>query len=288
MRTLVRHLMLCRPVLVDDMVRSCQMARVPAAVDAALQAICHMCSSPELQQQLLRSRVLAFVVPLLLGYDTTTGGAEVQLGEVLRRGSPAIFQLPMQRSNMQVRSVAFTEQGRLCVWGCLQGAGFRGAPAAGVPHHHEGCRGAGRGGGSCVEAAQLSSSCPCSTATCMWTLLRKATSACMWMLCWSGCLWAADTKQPIRSHAVQGASMRPPAYRLTACSRCLPGQALSSHPWSAAGGQEAAGAAGSTRPGQAGRSSARGAGHPGLHRGPGPAEPPADAPPGSHAVRGGP
>ena len=59
-----------------------------------------MCSSPELQQLLLRSRVLAHVVPLLLAYDTTTEGA--QLPEDIASSS-AVFGLPMQRSNMQAR-----------------------------------------------------------------------------------------------------------------------------------------------------------------------------------------
>ena len=87
---------------------ACLLDRMPAAVEAGLQAIIHASTSPELQQLLLQRNVLAHVVPLLLEYDTTTGQDEASTPQVLTGPEdstsrlPAIFQLPMQRSNVQV------------------------------------------------------------------------------------------------------------------------------------------------------------------------------------------
>jgi len=57
--------------LLRDVVRSLGFERCPALVDAALVAVAHMASSPALQEGLLRAGVLAWAVPLLLGYDGT-------------------------------------------------------------------------------------------------------------------------------------------------------------------------------------------------------------------------
>ena len=87
---------------------ACRLERVPAAVEAALQATIHMCTAQELQQLLLQRNVLAHVVPLLLEYDSTTGTEEASSLQILSGPGdsasrlPSIFQLPMQRSNVQV------------------------------------------------------------------------------------------------------------------------------------------------------------------------------------------
>lgn len=51
--------------------RCCALTRAPAAVDAALVAICHLAASSQLQNQLLEAGVLPYIVPLLLSYDVT-------------------------------------------------------------------------------------------------------------------------------------------------------------------------------------------------------------------------
>lgn len=51
--------------------RCCELSRAPAAVDAALMAICHMAASPALQQLLLEVGALPYLIPLLLEYDVT-------------------------------------------------------------------------------------------------------------------------------------------------------------------------------------------------------------------------
>ncbi|KAK9822709.1 hypothetical protein WJX81_005943 [Elliptochloris bilobata] len=60
-----------RPALVGDIVRACGLERATAAVEAALQAITQMAALPALQELLLEAGVLAWVVPLLFGYDAT-------------------------------------------------------------------------------------------------------------------------------------------------------------------------------------------------------------------------
>ncbi|KAF8069423.1 GRV2 [Scenedesmus sp. PABB004] len=57
--------------LVADIVKCCGLQRAPAAVDAALVAICHLAAAPALQEALLEVGVLPHVVPLLLEYDVT-------------------------------------------------------------------------------------------------------------------------------------------------------------------------------------------------------------------------
>lgn len=51
--------------------RCCGLERAPAAVDAAIVAICYLGASPKLQHMLLESGALAVLVPLLLQYDVT-------------------------------------------------------------------------------------------------------------------------------------------------------------------------------------------------------------------------
>ena len=99
-----------RPHLVGDIVWACRLERVPAAVEAALQAAIHMSPAPELQELLLQRSVLAHMVPLLLEYDPTTGPEEAAPQILTAPGDsafrlPHIFQLPMQRSNVQVRGM---------------------------------------------------------------------------------------------------------------------------------------------------------------------------------------
>ncbi|WIA30400.1 hypothetical protein OEZ86_000485 [Tetradesmus obliquus] len=57
--------------LLADIVKCCELSRAPAAVDAALMAICHMAASPALQQLLLEVGALPYLIPLLLDYDVT-------------------------------------------------------------------------------------------------------------------------------------------------------------------------------------------------------------------------
>ncbi|WIA10346.1 hypothetical protein OEZ85_010538 [Tetradesmus obliquus] len=57
--------------LLADIVKCCELSRAPAAVDAALMAICHMAASPALQQLLLEVGALPYLIPLLLEYDVT-------------------------------------------------------------------------------------------------------------------------------------------------------------------------------------------------------------------------
>ena len=80
-------------------------------MEAALQAAIHMSTALELQELLLQRNVLAHVVPLLLEYDTTTSTEEAGPQILSSPGDsasrlPHIFQLPMQRSNVQVCVVA--------------------------------------------------------------------------------------------------------------------------------------------------------------------------------------
>lgn len=51
--------------------RCCALNRAPAAVDAALVAICHLSASSHLQHMLLEVGALPYLVPLLLEYDVT-------------------------------------------------------------------------------------------------------------------------------------------------------------------------------------------------------------------------
>jgi len=51
--------------------RCCSLERAPAAVDAALVAICYLSASAPLQAILLEAGVLAALIPLLLQYDVT-------------------------------------------------------------------------------------------------------------------------------------------------------------------------------------------------------------------------
>ncbi|XP_024961047.1 dnaJ homolog subfamily C GRV2 isoform X2 [Cynara cardunculus var. scolymus] len=57
--------------LVGDIVHCTELELVPAAVDAALQTIAHLCVSSELQNALLKAGVLWYLFPLLLEYDST-------------------------------------------------------------------------------------------------------------------------------------------------------------------------------------------------------------------------
>lgn len=103
-----------RPGLVSDIVRACSLERAAAAVDAALQAIIQMCALAELQELMLQQGVLGYLVPLLLGYDSTLGeesaGEEAASAQLLAEegaGGPqrevaAYLGLSMQRTNMQV------------------------------------------------------------------------------------------------------------------------------------------------------------------------------------------
>lgn len=51
--------------------RCCSLERAPAAVDAAIVAICYLAASSKLQHMLLECGALAALVPLLLQYDVT-------------------------------------------------------------------------------------------------------------------------------------------------------------------------------------------------------------------------
>ncbi|XP_071716803.1 dnaJ homolog subfamily C GRV2 isoform X2 [Rutidosis leptorrhynchoides] len=57
--------------LVEDIVHCTELELAPAAVDAALQTIAHLCVSSELQNALLKAGVLWYLIPLLLEYDST-------------------------------------------------------------------------------------------------------------------------------------------------------------------------------------------------------------------------
>ncbi|GJR92239.1 DnaJ homolog subfamily C GRV2 isoform X1 [Tanacetum coccineum] len=57
--------------LVEDIVHCTELELAPAAVDAALQTIAHLCVSSELQNALLKAGVLWYLLPLLLEYDST-------------------------------------------------------------------------------------------------------------------------------------------------------------------------------------------------------------------------
>ncbi|XP_076911276.1 dnaJ homolog subfamily C GRV2-like [Bidens hawaiensis] len=59
------------PGLVEDIVHCTELELAPAAVDAALQTIAHLCVSSELQNALLKAGVLWYLLPLLLEYDST-------------------------------------------------------------------------------------------------------------------------------------------------------------------------------------------------------------------------
>ncbi|KAL8189648.1 hypothetical protein R6Q57_029214 [Mikania cordata] len=59
------------PGLVEDIVHCTELELAPAAVDAALQTIAHLCVSSELQNTLLKAGVLWYLLPLLLEYDST-------------------------------------------------------------------------------------------------------------------------------------------------------------------------------------------------------------------------
>ena len=92
------------------------MERAASAVDAALQAIIHMCELSELQALLLQQGALGYLIPLLLGYDSTlaeeSAGEEAASAQLLaeeatgntRHSVAAYLCLSMQRSNMQVSS----------------------------------------------------------------------------------------------------------------------------------------------------------------------------------------
>lgn len=91
--------------LVDDIVHCTELELVPAAVDASLQTIAHVSVSSELQDALLRSGVLWYLLPLLLQYDSTAEesdtteahgvGASVQIAKNLHsiRASQALSML---------------------------------------------------------------------------------------------------------------------------------------------------------------------------------------------------
>lgn len=51
--------------------RCCALERAPAAVDAALVAICHLAAAAPLQVALLEAGALPYLIPLLLEYDVT-------------------------------------------------------------------------------------------------------------------------------------------------------------------------------------------------------------------------
>nr|GEU86370.1 DnaJ homolog subfamily C GRV2 isoform X1 [Tanacetum cinerariifolium] len=57
--------------LVEDIVHCTELELAPAAVDAALQTIAHLCVSSELQNALLKAGVLWYLLPLLLEFDST-------------------------------------------------------------------------------------------------------------------------------------------------------------------------------------------------------------------------
>lgn len=57
--------------LVEDIVHCTELELAPAAVDAALQTIAHLCVSSELQNALLKAGVLWYLLPLLFEYDST-------------------------------------------------------------------------------------------------------------------------------------------------------------------------------------------------------------------------
>ncbi|KAI3814570.1 hypothetical protein L1987_14210 [Smallanthus sonchifolius] len=59
------------PGLVKDIVHCTELVLAPAAVDAALRTIAHLCVSSELQDALLKAGVLWYLLPLLLEYDST-------------------------------------------------------------------------------------------------------------------------------------------------------------------------------------------------------------------------
>ena len=115
-----RHV--CRPVLVSDIVRACSLERAASAVDAALHAIIQMCASAELQTLLLQQGALGYLIPLLLGYDSTlrdeSSGEEAASAQLLaaegtqgtQLGVAAYLALSMQRTNMQVPA----SRGRCC------------------------------------------------------------------------------------------------------------------------------------------------------------------------------
>ncbi|KAI8565559.1 hypothetical protein RHMOL_Rhmol03G0269700 [Rhododendron molle] len=77
--------------LVDDIVHCTELDLVPAAVDAALEAIAHVSVSSELQAAFLKAGVLWYLLPLLLQFDSTAEesdvteahgvGASVQVGK---------------------------------------------------------------------------------------------------------------------------------------------------------------------------------------------------------------
>lgn len=110
----IRRLPICRPTLVSDIVRACALERAASAVDAALQAIMQMCALADLQAMLLQQGVLGYLVPLLLGYDSTlseeSGSEEAATAQLVAADSAAeagrkvsmYLGLSMQRSNMQV------------------------------------------------------------------------------------------------------------------------------------------------------------------------------------------
>ncbi|KAK9807966.1 hypothetical protein WJX73_008492 [Symbiochloris irregularis] len=104
--------LLARPGLVGDIVRACAMERAASAVDAALQAIIQMSALAELQDVILQQGGLGYLVPLLLGYDSTLGeesaGEEAASAQLLAAesdskdaGVAVYLSLDMQRSNMQ-------------------------------------------------------------------------------------------------------------------------------------------------------------------------------------------
>ncbi|KAL8152339.1 hypothetical protein V2J09_010099 [Rumex salicifolius] len=63
--------------LVEDIVHCTEFEQAPAAVDAALQTIAHLCVSPELQDALLKAGALWYLLPLLLQYDSTAEESDV-------------------------------------------------------------------------------------------------------------------------------------------------------------------------------------------------------------------
>ncbi|KAJ4802760.1 DnaJ subfamily C GRV2 [Rhynchospora pubera] len=62
--------------LVEDIVHSTELELVPSAVDAALQTAAHLSISAELQNALLSTGFLWYVLPLLLQYDSTAEESE--------------------------------------------------------------------------------------------------------------------------------------------------------------------------------------------------------------------
>lgn len=101
--------------------RCCGLERAPAAVDAALVAICYLAASPKLQAMLLQSGALSVLIPLLLQYDvtlspeasarlqlpfTTAGAAAGGAGEGQQGPSPdasglRLLDMALVRPNMQ-------------------------------------------------------------------------------------------------------------------------------------------------------------------------------------------